>query len=602
MIEASLNTVEFQLRENNYGGYPRGLVLVLFIAMNAWLHDGDPLAYLAFEAPLQAIKDRLAGGERYFETLIREHLIENAHRTTVLLKPDPNVRAEQEAAERARLDAARAAMGEDELQATIEATRELKRMQGAPDDPEALAAIPTLTLADLDVENKSIPLQVIDEKGYTTLYHDLFTNGIVYLDLAFDLHALPQELLPYVPLFAGSLTKIGTESEDFVKLSQRIGRKTGGIGASTFASATVGSPRATSRLLLRGKATVAQADDLLDILRDIMLTVQLDNPERFTQMVLEAKARTESGLVPGGHRAVRTRLGAQFGEAGWLSEQLGGVEQLFFLRQLAEDVSNDWPAVLSKLEEVRRTLITASGLVCNVTLDGENWAAFQPKLSQFVSALPAAPRKSATWAPQPGPAFEGLTIPARVNYVGKGANLYEQGYELHGSMSVISNYLRTGYLWERIRVQGGAYGAYFSFDRHSGLLTYLSYRDPNLLGTLETYDGLAQFLRDLELSEDELVKSIIGAIGGIDAYQLPDAKGYTSMVRYLIGESDEDRQRLRDQVLGTTAKDFAALAEVLERVNENGRVVVLGSQEAIAAANAAANAARGDWLQITKVL
>jgi Zn-dependent M16 (insulinase) family peptidase len=329
-----------------------------------------------------------------------------------------------------------------------------------------------------------------------------------------------------------------------------------------------------------------------------LLTVKLDNQERFQQMVLETKAGVEASLVPGGHGVAFRRLAAQYSEAGWVTEQMGGIDQLFFLRELADQVTSDWPGVLAKLEEIRRTLVDAYGLICNVTLDGDNWAAFQPKLAQSVSALPRATPEAAAWTPKPGAAFEGLTIPARVNYVAKGANLYEQGYKLHGSMSVISNYVRNAYLYERIRVQGGAYGAFFSFDRHSGLLAYVSYRDPNLLGTLEAYDGAAQFLRDLELGEDELVKNIIGAIGRIDAYQLPDAKGYTSMARYLIGESDEDRQRLRDQVLGTTAADFRALADVLHKVSEHGRVVVVGSQEALDEANAE----RGEWLEITEVL
>jgi Zn-dependent M16 (insulinase) family peptidase len=337
---------------------------------------------------------------------------------------------------------------------------------------------------------------------------------------------------------------------------------------------------------------------MLDILRDILLTIKLDNPGRFQQMVLEAKARREAGLVPGGHRAALTRLGAQFSESGWLAEQISGIDQLFFLRKLAEQMESDWPAVLAKLETVRQTLINASGLICNVTLDADNWATFQPKLAGFVSTLPAQSTHRATWSPQPGAAFEGLTIPARVNYVAKGANLYELGYSHHGSMAVISNYLRTGYLWERIRVQGGAYGAFFSFDRHSGRLACVSYRDPNLRGTLKVYDGLPQYLRDLELDEDDVVKSIIGAIGALDAYQLPDAKGYSSMVRYLIGESDETRQRLRDEILGTTASDFSALAGALQKVSEQGHVVVLGSQQALEQANAE----RGDWLEITKVL
>jgi Zn-dependent M16 (insulinase) family peptidase len=147
-------------------------------------------------------------------------------------------------------------------------------------------------------------------------------------------------------------------------------------------------------------------------------------------------------------------------------------------------------------------------------------------------------------------------------------------------------------------VHGGAYGAYATFDWRSGAFSFLSYRDPNLLQTLENYDQASRFLCELDLSQEELVKAIIGAIGILDAYQLPDAKGYTSMMRFLVGESDDLRQQRRDEILGTTLADFHALGDVLEQVGARGTVAVLGSPDAIAQANAA----RGDWLKVVKVL
>ncbi len=596
-VAASMNTVEFALRENNTGAYPRGLSL-LFRATSTWIFDGDPLAPLMFEKPLNAIKARLAAGERYFEGLIRDHLVDNRHRSTVLLKPDAKVRQEQEAAERARLEQARAQMSEADLRKVIEETQALKRLQATPDSPEVLATLPMLTLDDLERENKHIPLEVIRESENELLYHDLFTNGIVYLDLGFDLHSLPQELVPFVSLFGQALTKMGTETQDFVRLGQRIGQKTGGISATALVSAIRGADESVARLVVRGKSTVAQAQDLLDLLHDILTTVQLDNPARFKQLVLENKARQEAGLVPGGHMLVGSRLSAHFDEAGWLGEQMGGIEQLFFLRRLVEEVERDWPSVLDRLERVKSLLVNRQTVICNITLDAGHWADFRPRLSALLARLPTAPAQRTVWTPSSPPPFEGLTIPARVNYVAKGANLYDLGYELDGSMSVIANYLRTSWLWDRIRVQGGAYGGFCLFDRASGVFSYISYRDPNLLATIDSYDQTAQFLRDLDLSEDELVKSIIGAIGRIDAYQLPDAKGYTSMVRYLTRESDEERQRYREQVLATTADDFTALAGVLSKVNDAGLVAVLGSQEAIAEANEE----KDGWLAITPVL
>jgi Zn-dependent M16 (insulinase) family peptidase len=596
-VEASLNTIEFSLRENNTGSFPRGISLMLR-SLTTWLYDGDPLAPLAFEAPLQAVKNRLKRGEPYFENLIDRFLGSNLHRTSVILKPEAGVRQRQDAAEAERLAQVRAGMGAEQLAALIEDTETLRRIQATPDSPEALATIPTLTLADLDRESKLIPSEVIERGESTVLYHDLFTNGIVYLDVGLDLHTLPQELLPYAPLFGQALVKMGTETEDFVKLSQRIGRRTGGIEPATFTSAVRGRPEGTTWLFLRGKATADEAQDLLDILRDILLRVRLDDQERFRQMLLEIKAHKETSLVPLGYQIVHTRLKSHFSEGDWAAEQMSGVNSLFLVRQLAEQVDQDWPGVLAQLEAVRRLLLNRRSMVFNVTLDEANWSVFLPKLSVFIESLPAALVEKAVWAPEHPPAFEGLTIPAKVNYVAKGANLYQHGYALHGSVSVITNYLANTWIWEQVRIRGGAYGGYCVFERHSGVLDFLSYRDPNLLDTIASYDGASGFLSQLDLSPEELTKSIIGAIGGLDAYQLPDAKGYTSLMRYLVGESDAERQRYRDQVLGTTAADYRAFASALEQVNRNGLVVVMGSQEAIHEANKA----RPGWLEPRKVL
>lgn len=597
MIEAAVNTIEFSLRERNTGGFPRGLAM-MFAVLSYWLYDRDPFTPLAFEAPLQAIKDHLKTGERYFENMIAAYFLENQHRSTVILTPDPEVGKQQKAEENARLAQVRNAMSAEDLQAVIEETKTLKRLQETPDSPEALATIPMLTLEDLEKKNKLIPMELSQAGETKILYHELFTNGIVYLDLGLNLHTLPQDLVPYALLFGNALVKTGTEKEDFVKLSQRIGRKTGGIWPSMFNSAVVNADQSASWLFMRGKATVSQADDLLDILRDIFLTVKLDNQERFKQLALESKARKESSLIPAGHNVVYTRLGAHFDESGWASEQTCGVSALFFIRTLVEEIEHNWPAVLEKLETIRHILINRNAMLCNVTLDQSNWTAFQPKVHALLDALPAKPVVMKSWSPTDLPAFEGLTIPASVNYVAKGANLYALGYRMHGSLLVISNYLRSTWLWEKIRVQGGAYGGFCVFDRRSGVFSYLSYRDPNLLHTLENYDQASQFLRQAELSQEELTKNIIGVIGQIDDYQFPDAKGYISLGRYLIGETDEALQRIRDQVLATTAGDIRAFGDVLMALNDEGHVVVMGSQDAVSRANAE----RNDWLKTLKVL
>jgi Zn-dependent M16 (insulinase) family peptidase len=256
-VEAALNTVEFRLRENNSKNYPQGLLLMLR-ALTTWLYDADPMALLAFEAPLSKVKSQLAANSLFFEGMIERFLLNNPHRATLILQPDPTLLEKEEAEERERLAAAHSTMSKEKLQTVIDQTNELKRIQQAPDPPEALATIPILKLSDLEKRNKTIPLTIIEQRKTEVLFHDLATSSIVYLDVGFNLRAIEQHYLPLVPLFGRALLEMGTETEDFVTLTQRIGRKTGGIHPQSFTSAVGGEERGASWLFLRGKSMLAQ--------------------------------------------------------------------------------------------------------------------------------------------------------------------------------------------------------------------------------------------------------------------------------------------------------------------------------------------------------
>jgi Zn-dependent M16 (insulinase) family peptidase len=237
-------------------------------------------------------------------------------------------------------------------------------------------------------------------------------------------------------------------------------------------------------------------------------------------------------------------------------------------------------------------------MICNVTLDSSDWGEVEPRLKNFLASLPSQAFNPVLWQPEYITHNEGLIIPAQVNYVGKGANLFDLGYNLHGSAQIISKYLGTTWLWNQVRVLGGAYGGFAIFDAASGVFRFVSYRDPNLIQTLDIYDQTADFLKNLEMDEAELTKAIIGTIGQLDGYQLPDAKGYSSMLRYLIGNTDELRQQTRDEILSTTVGDIRQFGDVINTMKTAGHVVVIGSQGAIEAANAA----RAGLLNPLKVL
>jgi Zn-dependent M16 (insulinase) family peptidase len=596
MVAAAMNTIEFRLRENNTGAYPVGIALMRRI-LTTWIHDEDPFKLLAFASPLEAIKKHLQNDNRYFEKLIQTHLLDNVHRTILRLKPDPEIGTRVAEEERTRLANYLATLNDEQVAGLIAATRDLKKKQEAPDSKEALDTLPILQLSDLEKTNKIIPIESSKLQETEVLHHDLFTNGILYLDLGFDLHSLSREQLPLAGIFTRLLFEMGTMTEDFVKFSQRIGKSTGGIHASTEAILRRGSKDSIAKFFIRGKATVHHVPELLEILKDILLTVNLDHRARLKQIVLEEKASLEAALIPNGHSFALTRLDSELTEAGWINEQTSGISQLFTLRELADDIDHKWKSVLKKFEALRDALINRKNLIVNVTVDGTNWKMIRPQLDSFLGALPSKPTKQIAYNFTPAPEREAFTIPSQVNYVAKGADLYDLGYEFDGSAIVVTNYLSMTYVWEKLRVQGGAYGGYSIFDDHSGVFAFFSYRDPNLAASLEHYDKASSYLKGLDstrLTDKELTKAIIRAIARIDAYQLPDAKGYTSMIRYLSGDTEDFRQKIREQVLSTNGEDFIAFGETIQKLTSSDAITVIGSQTAIESANIG--------LKVTKVL
>ncbi len=593
-IDAAVNTFEFTLREQNTGSYPRGMTY-MFNALGTWLHGGDPLSPLSFETALAALKDKAAGD--HFKTEIRRLFLDNPHRLTTTLSADPEQGSREAKAEADKLAEVRAGLDETALKSVLERTEKLKALQEEVDKPEDLAKIPTLGLADLDRDIRTVPTEESALHGARVMFHDLPTTGIVYLDLGFDLHVLDADMLPYLPLFGRALLQTGTSKEDFVSLTQRIGRTTGGVQQHRGLATRQDGTGTAAWFFLSGKAVPDKLADMLAIMGDVLLDARLDNRERFKQMALEEKAGFEARLVPSGNAIVDTRIKSGLTEAGWIAEQMSGVSYGQFLKDLVKRVDSDWAGVEATLKAIRDRLFNRGRMVVNVTADGALWGKAQAELASFVAGLPDQKVGDADWSRTLAPRNEGLIIPAQVNYVGKGANLKALGFTLTAASAVALRLLNTTYLWDKVRVQGGAYGGSSRFDLSSGNFAFLSYRDPNLLKTLDVYDGAAKALR-AEIGDTDLVRSVIGVVGDLDRPEFVDAKGYSAMWRILNGTTDELRQQRRYEILGTSRADFVALAEAIEAVAARGHVVVLGGEAAITAANEK----RPGLLEVSKVV
>jgi Zn-dependent M16 (insulinase) family peptidase len=273
---------------------------------------------------------------------------------------------------------------------------------------------------------------------------------------------------------------------------------------------------------------------------------------------------------------VSRRLSARLSESGKLGDELYGIEQLDFLRALEERIESDWDGVKQDLEAFRQAAIGNGNVLLSHTGSAEQFASMEDAFSQFVTSLPEIEANEGVHSHAERVATEALIVPSEVNYVGKGVLLPVEGDRLTNAYSVVEKHLNRKFLWEEIRVKGGAYGSFASIGTSTGAFTAASYRDKNLLETLSVYDKIAEHLKTVELTPEELSGMIISAISDVDRHKLPPAKGGAALSRYLMNLDDDTRQTMRDEIFNTTIEDFRSLGELLSHFRDEGMVAVLG--------------------------
>lgn len=576
-VDSALSATEFMLRENNTGNFPRGLS-AMFQALSTWLYGEDPFLPLAWEKPLASIKSRLAGGEKVFENAIKKWFLDNPHRSLVVLLPNASLAERREEEERARMDKIAASLNDGEKAEVVALSEALAEAQAKEDSPEALATIPTLTLDDIPAEGKENPLEVKRSDAITVLHHETDTTGILYVRLLLPLDHIAQEDLPLLSLYCRALTEMGTKKRDFVDLGLEISAQTGGFDAAVAVHSSVDGDEPFMYLRIYAKVVEEKIDRLYSLLEEILYNADFSCKDRFLQMVWEDKARFEQTMVPAGHSLLASYINGMFSKLGWLNEEMNGLPYWNVIRTLADRVQEDYDGLRQKLEAIHSSILCRNKSVLSLT-GSASLLEKGDKLVRILENLSDAAQEKAernfAFNRQP----TGLILPAQVNYVGLGANLKATGYKFHGSAHVITRFLRMGYLWDRVRVQGGAYGAFVRYARNTGVLAFVSYRDPNVERTLDVYKQTAEFLGNLTLSKEELTKAIIGAVGDIDTYLLPSAKGNAALWEYMTGYTKAMRQQVREEVLQTGLDDFRSFAPYLQKAVDAGAAVVLGGSQ-----------------------
>ncbi len=585
LVEAAIHQLEFHRREVRNTPYPHGIRLLLGIS-STWVHNGDPVRILQIDADLDTLRKKVDEG-RFFESLIDDQLLNNPHRVLLTLSPDPEMAERQRRREAEALTAAKSDMMPDRLEEIRALAETLRRRQETEED---VSVLPTLEIADIPPEVVTVaPAWRTDD--LPVVAYDQPTAGICYGTWALGTDRIPVELVPLIPFFCYALPKIGTSRSDYVAMSRRIDRHTGGIGLSASARTGFSSVgNCLPMVTVSAKCLARNIAPMVDIVTELFSEHSFNDHAQLKRLLMEYRADLETMVVQNGHRLAMSLASRRFHPAAGLNETWGGVHQLLAMKALSTDVDD---AVIARLAGdmgvIGGLLFRENALQSAAIADADD-------LARLVDGIKAVGRLAGGGAPLAAcksmesegaeTLAEGWSTQTAVSFVGAVSRTVRLADPDAPALSVAAKLLRSMYLHREIREKGGAYGGFAVYNPEDGLFAYASYRDPHVVQTLGTFAGARQFIRSGDYTDTDVNEAILQVCSDIDKPDAPGAAARKAFFRDLVGLTDDMRRRYKEGLLATTRAQVQRAAErYLGGAEETLSVAVISNEEKLKSAN-----------------
>ena len=579
-LKAAINLYEFQYREADFGQFPKGLMYSLSMYATWMNSEEDVFSALREDKIYEELKKRV--GTSYFTDFIKKYLLENKHVSLIILEPEAGLNYRKEKALSQQLQEKKRQMSEEEVEKLIEDTKNLLKYQSEPSTPEELRMIPILSRNDIDKKAKPFSNEESMMDGVKVLHHNYSTNGIIYLKFLFALDKVPKEYINYIGLLNTVIGYIDLQHRTYLDFTNDVNIVTGGMNTSILTFGKKGNSKDFNAYLsINCKVLSENLDKCLALTKEMMYESKLDDTKRLQEILFEIKSRIAVRLVSNGHTSAADRAFSYQSEEACFEQETRGISYYNFIKGLVDEFDTRKDEIGKNLIELIALIFNKENLLVSITCNEKNFNLVKNELPQFISSLHDTRCEKQQIEYNLERKNEGFKTSSQVQYVACVGNIFNAGYNYHGSMKVLRTILGYDYLWNNVRVQGGAYGCMCSFSGTDGNCYFTSYRDPNLVNTLDVYKRIPEFIKNFDADDREMDKYVIGTMSGIDTPLTPASKGTRSLNAYMIGATLEDIQKERDDVLAVTVDDIRKLSDVIASIVNADYLCVIGNDKKI---------------------
>ncbi len=574
-LVAAINSLEFTLRERDFGRYPLGIIYAMNV-LESFLYSDDALSGLTFEEEIAFLRENTESG--FFEELLRKIFIENPSAVALVLRPSKKLGEKNVLRERERLLEKKAEMTEKELFEIEKENEELLAWQSADESEAAKAAIPRLKVSDIPKEVKIIPTKASEVGESRLLIHDIVTNGICYTELYFDVSDISEREIFISALLSLFLGNLATEKYSASELVRTLKSEIGSISAALKTSTKVsGETKCYFKVFLSSLSS--KRERAAELLKEVLLRTRFDERDSMESIVKQAYIASEESFAAAGHRAARSRISAMLYPEAAALEYYSGYEAHKSYKELSRSFEAAYERLCAELAAFINKYLVRERLTVAVSDNSADSSA--ENFGRIIADIfPDSGDKSVPVckiSPLPK-RNEGIKIAAKISFSALGANLALKRIGELGSLTVVSNLVSYDYLWSEIRVKGGAYGTGMSAQR-TGLVSFYSYRDPTPIRTVNAIKKAPDFLCSAADGGASIDKYIIGAIGEASPYMTPRAMADVATLRYLNGLTDKMREEIRGEILCVTREKIKDISSRLSSAMEDSVFCVIGPKE-----------------------
>ena len=460
----------------------------------------------------------------------------------------------------------------------MEETKALEKYEEEPSTQEQLETIPLLSREDM--KQTSEPYKNAEETiaGVPYLWHDYQTNGIVYLDLLFDAHHISEELIPYLGILKVLMGKLNTTEYSYTDFTDEVNLYTGGISNEVNVTGDVQhADNYQVKYEVRLKVLEANLTRGVELIKSMMLSTQFTDEKRIYEVLAQVKSRLRNELSDSGNVISATRALSCYSRRAKYADSIQGIGFYETLDRIVANFESEKQNLVKKLQEVCGLIFQPQNLLVSVTSDAAGYATLKALSGQITEGLYADTAKEMAEISLPEQKNEGFLDASQIQYVSLAGNYAQDGYAYHGAMRVFKVIMNYEYLWQNIRVKGGAYGCGTNVGRN-GDVCFLSYRDPNLGRTLDVYRGVPEYLKNFDADERAMTRFVIGTFSELDAPLTPLSQGRRSLLSYLTGITYEMIQKEREQALHTCPQDIRNLADTMQAVLDHSYICAIGNE------------------------